>query len=203
VTGPERVAPKGAARGRGASSKLVEVYKILFKAGEPLTVPQIAEQMPRTGYLSAAMTGYREHKERTDPTWLEGKGATWSRSAQNEAMTWWVRKIVASGIRDKIFNTNSRSATGRGQDNLGRITQEGTYSPGKPPKTYRPPTPGECKCRPMLVDWSPELEEELTGGHSAGMQFLSQLDESRRGKLTMAQAKALLDLAERAIRKRQ
>ena len=65
--------------GSAAASETVEAYRILVEAGEPLTVAQIAERFPRTAYPSAACNAYREHKEKTDPTWLNGKGVSLGR----------------------------------------------------------------------------------------------------------------------------
>src|SRR5262245_17384253 len=127
-------APTGAAsprkrpRGAAASSELVAVYGILLKAGKPLTVPEIAEQMPRTGFASEAMRQYTRHKEQNDPTWLEGKGGRWSPTAMNEAMEWWVRKIVSDGVHTKKFKVKAIPGRGRG---------DGTYEPGVAPKVRR------------------------------------------------------------------
>jgi hypothetical protein len=194
VTVPERAASKGAAPGRSTSSELVQVYRILVDAGEPLTVPQIVERFPRTGFVSAAMQEYAKHKAGADPTWLEGKGDRWSNAAQAEAMIWWVRKIVRLACQTKILNVTSKST----QNAAGRV-REGTYEPGKPPKVQR----RVWVEKTAVVDWSPELETELTRGHSAGMEFIAQLDGYRRKSKPSAATKALLDLAERAIRAQQ
>lgn len=188
-------ASKGAApRGSAASSEVVEVYKILVEAGEPLTVPQIAERMPRTGYVSAAMQKYREHKEKTDPTWLDGKSATWSKPAQDEAFMWWVRAVVRSGVHYKKFIVNAKPV-----QNMYGTVKEGTYLPGTAPMVRHHVWVETV----TLAPWSPELQTELVGGQVAGMQFLNQLDEFERlGKKPKATEMAsLLKLAEQAIRK--
>ena len=194
MTVPERAASKGAARGRAASSELVQVYRILVEAGEPLTVPQIAERFPRTGFVAAAMQQYAKHKAEVDPTWLEGKSERWSATAQTEALIWWVRQVVDVARMNKYLVNTSKGAAGPG----GRY-REGTYEPGKPPKVLRK----VWKESATLVDWSPELETELTRGHSAGMEFIAQLDDYRRKSKPSAATKALLALAERAIRAHQ
>jgi hypothetical protein len=52
------------------------------------------------------------------------------------------------------------------------------------------------------VAWTPELEAETTGAHVAGMQFLSELRQYReRGKHSAEETRALLALAERAIKR--
>jgi hypothetical protein len=189
VTTPERTASKGAARGRPASSELVQVYRILVEAGQPLTVPQIAERFPKTGFVSSAMQQYAKHKAKADPTWLEGKTERWSNAAQAEAMNWWVRQVVTHGLHIKILNMQAKPGAGR----------MGTYLPGRAPKVRRKVWVESV----TLVDWSPELETELTRGHSAGMEFIAQLDGYRRKSKPSAATKALLDLAERAIRAQQ
>jgi len=187
MTGPGGAVPRG---GRAASTRIVEVYRILVKAGRPLTVPQIAEQMPK-GLLSAAMNKYREHKERTEPTWLIGKGTRWDAACQTEAMVWWTRRIVNHGRETGVFIVTSK---GHFSGAAGR--REGTYTPGRPPMVRRI----RYVERAPLVPWSLEDEIALNGGVGAGMEFMRQLGEYReRGKHTATETKALLDLAERAI----
>jgi hypothetical protein len=170
----------------------VEVYKILTKASEPLTVPQIAERFP-PGFASAAMTKFREHKEKTDPYWLEGKGARWSDGAKREAMVWYVRRIVRSGIDSSHLTTVSRT-----QARSGAITYEGTYA-ANPDHL---PTVRMWVTRQLQVSWSLEVEASLSRGHVAGMEFLRRLNIYReKGKHSATETKALLDLAEQAIRK--
>jgi hypothetical protein len=182
-------APIRAARGRAARSELVLVYKILHKAGRPLTVPEIAELCPRTGYLSEAMNRYREHKERTDPTWLSGRGDRWPADCEREAMVWWVRGIVKYGLTHRILECKTKP--------VGRnVKTEGSYVPGRPPmvsvKVYR-----EHK---TLVPWTPELETGLSRGHVAGMEFLRLLRDYRDGhKRIPADLDKMLGEAERAI----
>lgn len=201
MTAPKKkaeAAPKGAAspRGSAAKSELVEVYKILHHSQEPLTVPEIAALMPKTGYGSAAMNAYREHKEATDPTWLEGKEGVWSAAAQREAMIWWVRRIVKSGVHTKKLSVNTKPV-----QNMHGISVEGTYSAGVAPmvrvKTFTEHS--------TLVPWTPDLAEKLNRGHAAGMEFIAELDAMRLAtkKPTVAEWRALAELAERAIRAKQ
>jgi hypothetical protein len=90
-------APSGAApRGDSASSEIVEVYKILYQAGEPLTVPEIVKRFP-PGFESAAMRKYREHIKRTRPGLASAvAGTRWPTETVAEAMEWYihVRRIV-------------------------------------------------------------------------------------------------------------
>ncbi|HEY7487575.1 MAG TPA: hypothetical protein VH912_24180 [Streptosporangiaceae bacterium] len=184
--------PSKSPRGRAASSEIVKIYQILRDAGEPMTVPEIAERFPRTGYVSQAMQDYAKHKAEVDPTWLEGKTERWSDAAQDEAFVWWVRKVVRLGAHIRILNVRAKPV----QNAHGR-TREGTYSPGRAPKVRR----RVWVEKTVLVDWTPDLETELNRGHAAGMQFLSRLAEYRTGQRhKAADTKELLDLAERAIR---
>jgi hypothetical protein len=197
MTMPEGAAPKGAApkaaRGKGAKAENVEVYKILKAASEPLTVPQIADRMPKTGYESAAMNAYREHKQAVDPTWLEGKTERWSSTARREAMVWWVRKIVRSLVHSKNLKVNERPVV-----NQNTVVREGAYLPGMAPKVRRIVWVEEA----TLIDWTPELSESLNRGHVAGMEFTKRYTDYRCDgkKHTKAEAEALLELADRAIR---
>ena len=189
MTVPERAASKGAARGPSTSSELVQVYRILSEAEQPLTVPQIAERFPRPGFISAAMQKYAKHQAKAQPAWLDGKSERWSDAAQAEAMTWWIREVVSNGIHSRIFTTKAKPGRSR----------EGTYLPARPPKVRR----RIWEEKWIDVDWSPELETELTRGHAAGMEFIAQLDDYRRKSKPSAATKALLALAERAIRAHQ
>jgi hypothetical protein len=164
------------------------VYKILVKAGEPLTVPQIAEQMSR-GFLSAAMNQYREHKTETDPTWLDGKGDRWSPPAQREAMVWYVRRIMKSGRETKKFKVTTSDPR--------NWRVEGTYTPGKPPMVRRM----VWTQKPRTVPWTLEDDQALNAGHGAGIQFMAEIDDFlARTKHPWDEARALFELAKRAIR---
>jgi hypothetical protein len=195
MTMPEGAAPKGAVpKGLNVtSSEAVEVYKILHAAQQPLTVPQVAERMPKTGYESAAMNAYREHKQVSEPSWLEGRSERWGPIARKEAMVWWVRKIIRSGVNTKIFAVDAKPI----QNMSGRI-REGTYKPGRVPKIRRVVWVEQA----TTVDWTPELSEDLNRGHVAGMEFTKRYTDYRCDgkKHTKAEAEALLELADRAIR---
>jgi hypothetical protein len=187
---------KYANRGREASHQLVDVYKILAKAGKPLTVPEIVQQMP-SSYRSGASRKYKEHKEKTDPTWLEGKTSQWSDAATAEAMTWYVRQTVRSGCQSKNFRPVTKSWTSRG-GTAGKVTREGTYEADRPPTVKRTIWVEKT----TLVPWSLEEETALARGQVAQHQFLQKLPEYReKAKPTATETKELLDLAERAIRK--
>jgi hypothetical protein len=203
MTAPDNVIrlPKAAARRKGAGgavagSEQVEVYKILAKAGHPLTVPEIARQV-HPGYRSAAMNAYREHKEQTDPPWLEGKSDRWSDPAMAQAMQWWVRQIIKGGLQGArgIFTCISKTTVARGTGDAA-IIREGTYVPGRPPRIKRK----TWVERTEIVFWTPELNAALNKGPVAGMTFLSKLAEYRtRERHTAAETRELLELAERAI----
>lgn len=159
-------------------------------AGEPLTVPQIAERMPKTGLLSAAMRKYREHKEKTDPDWLIGKGARWDHTDETEAMVWWVQKIVRRGCQSKILTNTS--------GNPKNPHVEGVYAPNldNPPKVRRM----VWVQQPRLVNWTLEDDRELNAGHGAGIEFMSGIDEFiELPKHPWQETKAILELAKRAI----
>jgi hypothetical protein len=184
-------------------SGLVEVYKILVKASEPLTADQIAERVG-PGFSSAAMTGYREYKQRTDPAWLKGKGPRWNEADQTEAMVWWVRQKLNDGIEfagwgPGFFAYANPSADLADVLNGTYQRRETTYAPGDHvPKVRRL----VWVCQPVIEDWS---LDELIGDnrrHVASMEFLTKLDAYRgRGKRVSAETRELLELAERAIRK--
>jgi hypothetical protein len=60
-------------------------------------IEALADEIRRTAtadLVAAAVRKYREHKQQTDPTWLEGKGNQWSLEAQREAMRWRVASVV-------------------------------------------------------------------------------------------------------------
>lgn len=181
-------------RGPASSSETVQVYKILVEAGEPLTVPQIVQRFP-PGFESAAMNAYRKHKEETDPTWLEGKeSGRWGAEAQAEAMVWWVRKIIRTAIINKVINSMMEGAHSRNT-----IVRESTYVPGKPPNVRRTVWVQVSR----TVPWTLEDDQELNRGKSAELEFLATVDDWRRKpKPRAADARALLDLAERVIRAR-
>lgn len=201
MTDADGAAPKkkGAARGRAASSELVKIYEILHKAGKPLTVPEIAELMPKTGYMSAALNAWREHNEAraragdvAAKAWLETMPDRPGPAMQKAAMIWWVRKTVSTGRMNKYFvNTSSNPKNTR---------VEGVYLPGKVPYVSRK----VWEERTTLVEWSAELSEQLNRGHAAGIEFTAKLNDYRlHAKRIPAEIKELLDLAERAIRPHQ
>lgn len=192
MTEPERGAPKGAPRGRAAADELVEVYKILVKAGTPLTVPEIAALMPKTGYGSWSQNAYRKHKEETDPVWLEGRGdKPWTPGMKKEAMVWWVRQIVKSGTHLKKFNVRERPKA-----NASGIIQEGTVVPGNPPMVLRK----EWVQKSTLVPWSLEAEAAITGGHGAGMEFRQWYESEFVGNShKVAELRQKIELAYRAV----
>ena len=200
MTGTEGVAPRkgGAPRGKETRSELREVYKILHLAGKPLTVPEIAERMPKTGWLAAAMNAYREHLEATLPSVVQVRSGTWTAQQQREAMEWWVRKVVSSGVRDKIINANVAPQRG----GHGGGSSGGTYVPGPKPPHIRVIRYVE---KPENVEYSPELDEQLSRGHVAGMEYIKRYDEMTcdNKKHTIAEWKALAELGNRAIRSHQ
>ena len=200
TTTPEGAAPKGAApaRGRHASSELVEVYKILTKAGEPLTIPQIAERMPKTGYASAAMQAYKTHlKEKQPGVWTALESLSrWPEETQHEAMVWWIRQIVRLGCQKEILKVTAKPV-----QNMYGTVREGTYAAGRPPKVLRTVWVEKTN---ELVDWSPDEETALNEGHTAGMEFMRRLEEVRGGKTRLTQReREMYELAEKAIRPRQ
>src|SRR3954453_16602997 len=88
-----RQAKKGKPRGPVSPAQVVEVCRVLHLAGRPLTRAEIAKEWAargNSGFLSEAQRAYKQHKEAHDPTWLEGKGERWGKSAQAEAWQWWV-----------------------------------------------------------------------------------------------------------------
>jgi hypothetical protein len=178
---------------------VVEVYKILTAAGRPLTVREIAEQVPRVGFASTAMRLYREWHDEHDPNMsalLANIGDNWPKETIQAAIEWWVyyRVIRSPGTNSyrKNFKSGFRTA------HHGAYA-DSTWAPDSPPSvrvvTYREAA--------TTVDWTPELETALARGHTAGMEFLAGLTEYRtKSKHTAAEVRALLDLAERAIRAR-
>lgn len=186
--------PRSRRGSRVASSEQVLVYKILHKAGRPLAVPEIADQVPRTGYLSFAMNAYREHKEETDPTWLIGKSDPWPKDCQREAMVWWVRGIVEDGLHAGRFSVKTKRVTNRATR---AIITEGSYTPGRPPTV----SVMEYREHKKLVPWTPELDSMLNRGPVAGVEFLQKLADYRtRDRHNSTETRDLLDLAEQAIR---
>jgi hypothetical protein len=170
--------------GEPASAGLVEVYQILTYAEKPLTVSEIAAQMSDV-FRSAAVRGFTEHKQKTDPTWLVGKGTPWGEACTTEAMTWWVQRVVQSGCDSEHF--------------IPTTSQPGAYTTGQPPKVRRTTWAQRTVWveQTAIVEWSPEDQAALNE-----LQFLLSLRAYRdKGRHTARETRELLDLAERAIRK--
>jgi hypothetical protein len=189
-------APSGAApRGDSASSEIVEVYKILYQAGEPLTVPEIVKRFP-PGFESAAMRKYREHIKRTRPGLASAvAGTRWPTETVAEAMEWYIRQIIQTGLMNRKF-ANKLKLT---RNIAGEITREGKYTIGPSVPHVRRIVTVE---KATLVPWTAEENSEITQRHIAGMRFLTEYDAYKHTpKATKAQAEQLLELAEQAIKK--
>ena len=53
----------------------------------------MALRLLRPDAMSDAIGAYTEHKQQTQPSWLDGKrNGAWSKRAKQEAWRWWVRK---------------------------------------------------------------------------------------------------------------
>ncbi len=102
-----------------------------------------------------------------------------------------IRRVRHGCINRFFINTSSNPRNWR---------VDGTYKPNPDhaPKVRRVVMVEKA----VVVPWSAEEENTLNRRHIAGMEFLQQIDEYRqKPKHTTAETKALLDLAERAIRK--
>ena len=151
-------------RGRPASSAAVAYWKVLHQAGEPLTHDQVAERWTdRTGFTSDAMRAYREHKQQTDPTWLDGKGDSWSKAAKEEAWRWWVRQVGLSMRNTKRISVSHARGPG------GILN---TYVPAEPPVVQRI----RYEAVAQLVPFDPDEVEDEDAGHVAGMRYTSTVD---------------------------
>jgi Sigma-70, region 4 len=75
----------------------------------------------KSPYATAAVQAYRQHKEQTDPTWLDGKrDGRWSSGATGEALVWWIRQTTLRGVNDvaRTFGRDGKTYPRRPNDEL-------------------------------------------------------------------------------------
>lgn len=185
-----------------ANSATVKAYELLKRADGPLTVRELAEQFPTTGFGSASMRAYREwadeHDESTSAL-LAQIGDAWPKATRQTAMEWWIyHRVLKVGSKTLTRSFHFRSATGRG---AGRNFdyRDSLWLPDRPPKVRIKVWVEQA----TTVDWTPELEADLKQGAAAGIEYLAKLDEHRAKRGRRTKTDDLLDLAERAIRARQ
>lgn len=160
-----RQAKKGKPRGPASPAQVVEVCRVLHLAGRPLTRAEIAKEWAargNSGFLSEAQRAYKQHKEAHDPTWLEGKGERWGKSAQAEAWQWWVNRSVRTSCQSNRITLT----TGFGD--------RATFVPNE----EHPPTVTRLVTHTERQFFDPDADRAEDARHTAGMRYLQQVDEA-------------------------
>lgn len=131
-------------RGKAASTETVELFKLVFNAGRPVTFEEIVTGLP------AAMRShaYREYKQHLIEQAVPVKDDGWNDQEKDAAWRWWVGRLVFSGVNTKRLIVETES----GRSTRGATQEDKRYTPGIAPMVDRVVSTTE------RVPWSPEVE---------------------------------------------
>ncbi len=186
-----------------SSRTTVNIWDVLARSEDPLTVEEIATELSRRGLrdnTDAVIFHKQEMAAKLEPAAAKAFEALWASESPppdflEEAwlayVTHWLR--AASDKNAFVVVTDDgiapRSATAVNRYSANRQ---------KPPMVYRWFVSSERR----LVPYDPEQRDQANQGHTAGIEFLRRFAELDSKRKVPADLRELLDLAEKAIRAR-
>ncbi len=194
------------ARPRGteeASRTTVNIWDVLARSENPLTVEEIAAELSRRGLrdnTDAVMFHKQEMAAKLEPAAAKAFEALWANESPpadflEEA---WIA-YVTHGLRTGSDKNAFVVTTGDGVDPRStKAVKRYSANQQKPPLIYRWFVSSERR----LVPYDPEQRDQANQGHTAGIEFLRRLTELDTKRKVPADLRELLDLAEKAIRAR-
>ena len=153
MTGKEK-APRGAKpRGRPASVVQVDLYRLLFNAGKPLTFKEISEGL-NTAYRNDAYRAYAE-SGLPEVRYLNEIKGDWSPELKADAWEWWVERQLRFARDTKRISI--ARADGERVENVGQwahIPRDDKVWAAHPD---HPPMVRETVTTTNLVAWNPKV----------------------------------------------
>jgi hypothetical protein len=181
---------------RAASAVVVDLYRIAYNAGRPVTFDELVDGLPSAYQNDANRWWLEEHEGYDIPP------EPWSASHRRKVKCEWVAKLVSDMTGEKRFypsQKDGRPARYKGALPRSELVYEAVKEiprrggKGGPPMVYE-----EYLAR-RLVRWTPEIG--ATGRrHMAGVQFMDEVRRLERlGKDTRGATKASKAELEAAI----
>ena len=186
-----------------ASRTTVNIWDVLVRSENPLTVEEIAAELSRRGLrdnTDAVMFHKQEMAAKLDPAAAKAFEALWANESPptdflEEAWLAYVTHWLRAGPDTKAFLVT----TGDGVDpRSAKAVKRYSANRERPPMVYRWFITSESR----LVPYDPEQRDQANQGHTAGIEFLRRLAEIDSKRKVPADVRELLDLAEKAIRAR-
>jgi hypothetical protein len=179
----------------------VNIWDVCYRSEKPLSIEEIAAELDHRGlrFVTDALMFFKQHES-------PGRAALWRKwgnespppETVDEAWLAYVAHLV--GQCSHSYFLTSRVEEGFNPKNT-RAPRRYSANTDKPPKVYRQVISVER----TLVPYDPDKRDEANRGHAAGIDFLNELanlDVNRKRHPVPADVRALLALAEKAIRAR-
>ena len=193
-------AAKKAARGEEASRMAVNIWDVLYRSDQPLTFPQIADELTARGLRmnTDAMLWYIPHLEATGKA---GTAAEYRKLYSNTTPppgilddAW--RDYVQFKVREQCGSKRVTSTMGPGGNTKAEMRTY-TANRDKPPMVYRT----VITTTRSMVPYDPDFRDKANEAQTAGITFLQRYADLKQQKhLPVAKIRELLDLAEAAVR---
>lgn len=184
-------APGKPQRRSAAQPEVVDLYRLLYQPKQPLTVADIAENMPPAYKTHANLEFRKDGESRGYPI-----KSDWTAEERHTAWFWWIRELITRNWKTKmVIATDSSGAVVNYTAKSGKRLDELAFRAN----TDTPPVVADVALTEVLVTWTPEIGE--TGKrHAAGMAFLNQVGALLAKPKLPDDIKQALELAESAIR---
>ena len=186
-----------------SSRTTVNIWDVLARSEDPLTVEEIATELSRRGLrdnTDAVIFHKQEMAAKLEPAAAKAFEALWASESPppdflEEAwlayVTHWLR---AASDKNAFIVVTDEGTDPRSAKAIKRYSANRQ----KPPMVYRWFVSSERR----LVPYDPEQRDQANQGHTAGIEFLRRFAELDGKRKVPADLRELLDLAEKAIRAR-
>ena len=186
-----------------ASRTAVNIWDVVVRSEDPLTVEEIAAELSRRGLrdnTDAVMFHKQEMAAKLDPAAAKAFEALWANESPptdflEEAWLAYVMHWLRAGPDSKAFLVTTEDGV---DPRSAKAVKRYSANRERPPMVYRWFITSERR----LVPYDPEQRDQANQGHTAGIEFLRRLAEIDSKRKLPADVRELLDLAEKAIRAR-
>ena len=186
-----------------ASRTAVNIWDVVVRSENPLTVEEIAAELSRRGLrdnTDAVMFHKQEMAAKLDPAAAKAFEALWANESPptdflEEAWLAYVMHWLRAGPDTKAFLVTTEDGI---DPRSAKAVKRYSANRERPPMVYRWFITSERR----LVPYDPEQRDQANQGHTAGIEFLRRLAEVDSKRKVPADVRELLDLAEKAIRAR-
>jgi len=186
-----------------ASRTAVNIWDVVVRSENPLTVEEIAAELSRRGLrdnTDAVMFHKQEMAAKLDPAAAKAFEALWANESPptdflEEAWLAYVMHWLRAGPDTKAFLVTTEDGV---DPRSAKAVKRYSANRERPPMVYRWFITSERR----LVPYDPEQRDQANQGHTAGIEFLRRLAEVDSKRKVPADVRELLDLAEKAIRAR-